>query len=78
MSRPQSRFLPMYSVKIRPHRIGRWSIAAHRARVPAASADHARLIVVREAHRRAGLPPVRRYVRESLAHASVKSIGPVT
>ena len=80
-SRPirQHARLPLrtFRVRVAPHLVaGRWEIPAREVSVPAADENHARVIVVREAHGLAGVAPWRAFVRESLQHAAVQSEEP--
>lgn len=69
----------MHRARIAGHRVGRWIIAPCEIEVPAVSIDHARRLVVAEAHRRANVPPWRPFVRESLRHATAEPvIAPAT
>jgi hypothetical protein len=55
------------------HHVGRWTVPACEITVPAVSIEHARELVVKEAHRRAGgVPPWRPFTRESLRHATAE------
>jgi hypothetical protein len=64
--------LQTFRVRIEPHQVaGRWPIPARSVKVPAANAEHARLIVVRTAHSKAGVPPWKPCLRDSLCHTSV-------
>lgn len=60
---------PLFRVQLDAHHVERWTIPAACVKVPAANADHARWIVVAQAHRAAGAPPWKPLIRESLAHA---------
>jgi hypothetical protein len=63
----------MFRVTVRAHELERWSIESRCVEVPAASEAHARLHVVREAHRAAGVPPLRSLVRRSFTHATAEA-----
>jgi len=63
--------LRTWRVQIAAHDVPpRWRIPAQTVRLPADSADDARLFAVRTAHRAAGVPPWRPCVRESMRHAT--------
>jgi hypothetical protein len=65
-----SRLAPRtFRVHLDAHEVGRWSIPANRVEIPAASAEHARLIAVRTVHAARGLPPWLPLVRTSLKFA---------
>ena len=64
---------PTHRIEVAAHRLGRHTVAALMIEIPAVSIDHARLLGVKEAHRRAQVPPWRPYVRRSLDYASTGS-----
>jgi len=50
----------------------RWLVASQRVTLPAAGAEHACLLAVRNAHARLSIPPWKPLLRESLAYASAE------
>jgi len=69
---------PMHRATVAPHRVARWIIASCEIEVPAVSIDHARRLVVAEAHRRANVPPMKPLVRASWPFSSAEPVAAAT
>jgi hypothetical protein len=67
--------LPVYRVSIARHSRERWIVPKQSHRLAAYSEDGARLLAIREAHRRLEMPPWRPLIRESLKHTTAKRTG---
>lgn len=67
---------PVYAVVIGRHVVGRWLLPEARFELRAVDQAHAELLAVREAHRQAGVPPWRPFLRESMRHAAAEPVEP--
>jgi len=61
---------PLHRVHVQGHDVARWRVRQLRLVVPAADVPNARLAGVREAHRRADVPPMRSLIRQSWPFSS--------
>jgi hypothetical protein len=77
MSTVKPKLPPTWRVEVAAHEVARWRIAACAFEFPAADADDAALTAIRWAHRDAGAPPWKPYVRESLPYAKASRKGEV-
>jgi hypothetical protein len=66
---------PLYRCRCSAHRLGHGIVPTVEVVLPAVSVAHVRELVVREAHRRAAVPPWRPYLRASLAHATAAPLS---
>ena len=62
----------MYRVMVAKHRVGRYDIEPLTMDLGALDRTHARLLAVREAHRRARVPPWKPWMRESWPHTAAE------
>jgi hypothetical protein len=62
-------------VTIERHAVSRWFIGRQVVKLPAPDSEDACLTAIRWAHGKAGVPPWRPLIRESLKHTTAKRTG---
>jgi hypothetical protein len=63
------RVITLWRVVVDAHTVARYEVEALDIKLGGPDASYARLSAIREAHRRAGMPPWKPYVRESWQHS---------